>query len=88
MRDVQEVLASRNRPSETTCLLGYPPDARLLVINADDFGMCHAVNQAIVYALGKGDLRIDELLAEAKAWSERPDAFFALTQCAAVAWAP
>ena len=34
------------------------------------------------------DARIDELLAEAKAWSERPDAFFALTQCAAVAWAP
>lgn len=31
---------------------------------------------------------LDELLAEAQAWSERPDAFFALTQCAAVAWAP
>jgi len=34
------------------------------------------------------DAHIDELLAEAQAWSERPDAFFALTQCAAVAWAP
>ena len=31
---------------------------------------------------------LDELLAEAQAWSERPDAFFALLQCAAVAWAP
>ena len=31
---------------------------------------------------------LDELLAEAQAWSERPDAFFALMQCAAVAWAP
>jgi len=31
---------------------------------------------------------LNELLAEAQAWSERPDAFFALTQCAAVAWAP
>ncbi|HSL46248.1 MAG TPA: methyltransferase domain-containing protein [Anaerolineales bacterium] len=31
---------------------------------------------------------LDELLAEGQAWSERPDAFFALTQCAAVAWAP
>ena len=33
---------------QTNRLLGYPPDARLLIINADDFGMCHAVNQAIV----------------------------------------
>lgn len=32
--------------------------------------------------------RIDTLLAEALVWSERPDAFFALLQCAAVAWAP
>ena len=31
---------------------------------------------------------LDELLAEAEAWSHRPDAFFALLQCAAVAWAP
>lgn len=31
---------------------------------------------------------LDALLAEAQAWSERPDAFFALLQCAAVAWAP
>ena len=31
---------------------------------------------------------IDALLAEAQAWSQRPDAFFALLQCAAVAWAP
>jgi ubiquinone/menaquinone biosynthesis C-methylase UbiE len=31
---------------------------------------------------------LDELLAEGQAWSERPDAFFALTQCAAVGWVP
>ena len=31
---------------------------------------------------------LDEILAEAEAWSKRPDAFFALIQCAAVAWAP
>jgi ubiquinone/menaquinone biosynthesis C-methylase UbiE len=34
------------------------------------------------------DTHIDELLEAGQAWSERPDAFFALTQCAAVAWAP
>ena len=34
------------------------------------------------------EAHLDELLAEAEAWSQRPDAFFALIQCAAVAWAP
>jgi chitin disaccharide deacetylase len=40
--------------SETNRLLGYPPDARLLIINADDFGMCHAVNEAISQTLIEG----------------------------------
>lgn len=33
------------------------------------------------------DARLDALLAEAQVWSERPDAFFGLMQCAAVGWA-
>lgn len=36
---------------QTNHLLGYPAEARLLIINADDFGMCHAVNEAIKGAL-------------------------------------
>lgn len=35
-------------------LLGYPDDARLLIVNADDFGMCHAVNEAILRGLTDG----------------------------------
>ena len=35
-------------------LLGYPSDARLLIINADDFGMCHAVNEAVIQAFKDG----------------------------------
>jgi ubiquinone/menaquinone biosynthesis C-methylase UbiE len=34
------------------------------------------------------DAHLDALLAEAQAWSQRPDAFFGLIHCAAVAWAP
>ncbi len=39
-------------PTDRTAnrLLGYPDDARLLIINADDFGMCHAINEATLRA--------------------------------------
>jgi predicted glycoside hydrolase/deacetylase ChbG (UPF0249 family) len=43
-----------NRANE---LLGYPPDARLLIVNADDFGMCRAINAAAVRALEEGIAR-------------------------------
>lgn len=39
---------------DTNRLLGYTPDARLLVLNADDFGMCHAVNAGIMQARQHG----------------------------------
>jgi predicted glycoside hydrolase/deacetylase ChbG (UPF0249 family) len=48
--------------SQTNRLLGYPNDARLLIINADDFGMCHAINEAIFRALKKGVLRSTTLM--------------------------
>jgi predicted glycoside hydrolase/deacetylase ChbG (UPF0249 family) len=34
--------------------LGYPPDARLLIVNADDFGMCHDENEATIAGLTGG----------------------------------
>ncbi len=39
---------------QTNRLLGYPADARLLIINADDFGMCNSVNTAILGTLKEG----------------------------------
>jgi predicted glycoside hydrolase/deacetylase ChbG (UPF0249 family) len=47
---------------QTNRLLGYPLDARLLIINADDFGMCQAINEAIFRALKKGVLRSTTLM--------------------------
>ncbi len=38
----------------TNAQLGYAPDARLLIVNADDFGMCHANNAAIIQAWQQG----------------------------------
>lgn len=37
--------------------LGYPDDARLLIVNADDLGMCHSVNTGIRQALDAGLIR-------------------------------
>jgi predicted glycoside hydrolase/deacetylase ChbG (UPF0249 family) len=39
---------------EANRLLGHPDDARLLIVNADDFGMCHANNAGILRALKEG----------------------------------
>ena len=47
---------------QTNLLLGYPVDARLLIINADDFGMCHAINEAIIRVLKKSVLRSTTLM--------------------------
>lgn len=38
----------------TAEMLGYGPDARLLIVNADDFGMCHAENTATEHLLLNG----------------------------------
>ncbi|SEH01976.1 hypothetical protein SAMN05444920_12332 [Nonomuraea solani] len=35
-------------------LLGYSADARLLIVNADDFGMYRAVNEAIIGSIEEG----------------------------------
>ncbi len=48
--------------SQTNRLLGYPVNARLLIINADDFGMCQAVNKAIIGTLKAGVVQSTTLM--------------------------
>src|SRR5207244_2068267 len=48
---------------QTTRLLGYSVDARLLIINADDFGMCHAINEATLRTLKEGVVSSTSLMA-------------------------
>lgn len=47
---------------QTNRLLGYPEDARLLILNADDFGMCHSINEAIIRTLQEGLVRSTTLM--------------------------
>ncbi len=63
--------------SDTNRLLCYPPDARLLIINADDFGMCHSTNTAIFQTLLEGVVCSTTLMVPC-AWS--PQAMRMLAQ--------
>lgn len=53
---------TRSPTGITNELLGYPPEARLLLINADDFGMYHAINEAIGPAFNAGIVRSTTLM--------------------------
>ena len=46
----------------TNRLLGYPDDARLLLVNADDLGMYRAINGAVVRAFREGIVRSTSLM--------------------------
>ena len=44
-------------------LLGYPADARLLIVNADDFGMCHGQNLGAIRSMTEGLVSSCSLMA-------------------------
>lgn len=44
-------------------LLGYPDDARLLIVNADDFGMCHGQNLGAIRSITEGLVSSCSLMA-------------------------
>lgn len=53
--------------------LGYPSDARLLIINADDFGMCHDENEATIEGLSGGFFSSSTILTTCPWFEEAAD---------------
>jgi chitin disaccharide deacetylase len=52
----------REHTSQTNRLLGYPDDARLLLVNADDFGMYSSINEGVVRAFRSGIVQSTSLM--------------------------
>lgn len=63
-------------PSDLVSRLGLPDSARAIILNADDFGMCHAANSAITELLSTGHLDSATLMTPC-AWAPEAQAFAA-----------
>ncbi len=56
------------QPGLTNRLLGYPENQQLLILNADDFGMCHAINRGVIEVLEAGVIHSTSLMV-CTAWA-------------------
>ncbi len=71
----------QSRPDATAQRLGYAPGARVLILNADDFGMCHDQNEGVIRGLTEGLFTSSTILVTCPWFEEAAD--FARTNPAA-----
>ncbi|HUO04670.1 MAG TPA: polysaccharide deacetylase family protein [Candidatus Binataceae bacterium] len=60
-------------PISTAAKLGYPADARVLILNADDFGMCHDQNEGVMRGLTEGLFTSSTILTTCPWFEEAAD---------------
>ena len=65
--------ATSRAETSTAEKLGYPAEARLLIINADDFGMCHDENEATIEGLTHGLFTSSTILVTCPWFEEAAD---------------
>ncbi len=63
----------RAQEKSTAEKVGYPSAARLLIINADDFGMCHDENEATIEGLRAGIFTSSTILTTCPWFEEAAD---------------
>jgi predicted glycoside hydrolase/deacetylase ChbG (UPF0249 family) len=61
------------KAATTAARLGFAPDARVLIINADDFGMCHDENEATIEGLTSGLFTSSTILVTCPWFEEAAD---------------
>ena len=62
-----------NQPKSTAERLGYVADARVLIVNADDFGMCHDQNEGVIRGLTDGLFTSSTILVTCPWFEEAAD---------------
>lgn len=60
-------------PRKLARRLGYPPGTVLLIVHADDFGVCHSTNLATIRALETGVVTSASLMVPCPAFEEASD---------------
>jgi chitin disaccharide deacetylase len=66
-------MANHEKEISTAERLGYQADARVLIINADDFGMCHDQNEGVMTGLKEGVFTSSTILVTCPWFEEAAD---------------
>ena len=73
MTDRINKLANHEKEISTAERLGYKADARVLIVNADDFGMCHDQNEGVMTGLKDGVFTSSTILVTCPWFEEAAD---------------
>ena len=65
-----DIQIGRSTGSDCGATAGYPRDAKLVIIHADDIGFCHAVNRAAITAFDRGAINSGSIMVPCPGFEE------------------